>query len=52
MDIYYSEQLINSSTKSIEYGVPQRSILQSLIFTLFMNDFFQDISITFFYTFC
>ena len=29
----------NSSTKSIEYGVPQGSILEPLFFILFMNDF-------------
>ena len=31
----------NSSTKSIEYGVPQGSILEPLFFILFMNDFFR-----------
>ena len=35
--VVYNE--CNSSTQSIEYGVPQRSILGPLLFILFMSDF-------------
>ena len=41
----------NSSTKSIEYGVPHRSILGPLFFILFMNDFSKASQLLFFILF-